>query len=140
MYIVYRPGQVEILHLEASVVLATTLHASCAYTMGYLAASWAEALLRCRQHIWSSLCPQESLICHWRRISSDHTADTHEEAISPVSIRPSSFSSGITNPNVAPEPAMYCPSVRMIPFGPAPYLKMLTVPVERSLSITCSGA
>jgi hypothetical protein len=23
---------------------------------------------------------------------------------------------------------MYCPSVRMMPFGPAPYLKMLTVP------------
>lgn len=31
-------------------------------------------------------------------------------------------------PNVAPEPSMYCPSVRMMPFGPAPYLKMLTVP------------
>ena len=31
-------------------------------------------------------------------------------------------------PNVAPEPSMYWPSVRMMPLGPAPYLKMLTVP------------
>lgn len=32
-------------------------------------------------------------------------------------------------PNVAPEPAMYCPSVRIMPCEPAPYRKMLTVPV-----------
>ena len=31
-------------------------------------------------------------------------------------------------PNVAPDPSMYWPSVRIIPLGPAPYLKMLTVP------------
>ena len=34
-------------------------------------------------------------------------------------------------PNVAPDPSMYCPSVLMMPFGPAPYLKMLTVPELR---------
>jgi hypothetical protein len=33
-----------------------------------------------------------------------------------------------TYPNVAPDPSMYWPSVLIIPFGPAPYLKMLTVP------------
>ncbi len=33
-----------------------------------------------------------------------------------------------THPNVAPEPAIYCPSVRMMPLVPAPYRKMLTVP------------
>ena len=31
-------------------------------------------------------------------------------------------------PKVAPEPSMYWPSVLMMPLGPAPYLKMLTVP------------
>lgn len=34
-----------------------------------------------------------------------------------------------TYPNVAPDPSMYCPSVLMTPFGPAPYLMMLTEPV-----------
>lgn len=34
-------------------------------------------------------------------------------------------------PKVAPEPSMYWPSVLMMPFGPAPYLKMLTVPELR---------
>jgi len=32
------------------------------------------------------------------------------------------------NPNVAPEPNMYCPNVLITPFGPAPYLIMLTEP------------
>lgn len=31
-------------------------------------------------------------------------------------------------PKVAPDPSMYWPRVLMMPFGPAPYLKMLTVP------------
>ena len=31
-------------------------------------------------------------------------------------------------PNVAPEPAIYCPSVLITPLGPAPYRKMVTVP------------
>jgi hypothetical protein len=42
--------------------------------------------------------------------------------------------SHVTNPNVAPDPAMYWPSVLMIPFGPAPYRKMLTVPVQGGLA------
>lgn len=33
-----------------------------------------------------------------------------------------------TNPKVAPDMAMYCPSVLMIPLGPGPYLKMVVVP------------
>lgn len=37
---------------------------------------------------------------------------------------------GAAYPNVAPEPSIYCPSVLMIPLGPAPYLKMLTVPAR----------
>lgn len=32
-------------------------------------------------------------------------------------------------PNVAPDPSMYCPSVRITPLGPAPYRMMLTEPV-----------
>lgn len=31
-------------------------------------------------------------------------------------------------PNVAAEPAIYCPSVRIIPFGPGPYLMMFVAP------------
>ena len=37
-------------------------------------------------------------------------------------------------PNVAPEPAMYCPNVLMTPFDPAPYLKMFTVPAKISFA------
>ena len=33
-----------------------------------------------------------------------------------------------TYPNVAAEPAMYCPSVLITPLGPAPYLKMFVAP------------
>lgn len=38
--------------------------------------------------------------------------------------------SGETHPKVAPDPSINCPSVRMIPLGPAPYLAMLTVPAR----------
>lgn len=38
-----------------------------------------------------------------------------------------------TDPKVAPEPAMYCPSVLMMPLGPAPYRKMLTVPKTKPM-------
>ena len=31
-------------------------------------------------------------------------------------------------PKVAPDPSIYCPSVLITPFGPAPYLIMLTDP------------
>jgi len=34
-----------------------------------------------------------------------------------------------TYPKVAPDPSMYLPRVRMTPLGPAPYWKMVTVPV-----------
>ena len=40
-----------------------------------------------------------------------------------------------SHPNVAPEPSMYCPRVRMMPFWPAPYRKMLTVPVPQLVEI-----
>lgn len=32
------------------------------------------------------------------------------------------------HPNVAPDPSMYCPRVRITPLGPAPYLMMFTLP------------
>lgn len=37
-------------------------------------------------------------------------------------------------PKVTPDPSMYCPSVLVIPFGPAPNLIILKPPV-RSLSV-----
>lgn len=43
-----------------------------------------------------------------------------------------------THPNVAPEPAMYCPSVRIMPFVPAPYRKMLTVPTREEVMLVKS--
>lgn len=49
------------------------------------------------------------------------------QRLSPVE---SSVSKGFPNPKVAPEPSMYWPNVLMMPLGPAPYLKMLTVPGE----------
>ena len=33
-------------------------------------------------------------------------------------------------PNVAPDPTIYCPKLLITPFGPAPYLMMLTEPLE----------
>ena len=34
----------------------------------------------------------------------------------------------VTYPNVAPDPTMYLPRVRITPLGPAPYWKIVTVP------------
>ena len=64
---------------------------------------------------------------------SDDAANGHEETGEPgeISLAPLSAAKegAWTNPNVAPEPSMYCPNVRMMPFWPAPYRKMFTVPV-----------
>jgi hypothetical protein len=38
-------------------------------------------------------------------------------------------------PNVAAEPAMYCPSVRIIPLGPGPNRMMLVAPVFHQLRL-----
>jgi len=35
-------------------------------------------------------------------------------------------------PKVAPDPSIYCPSVLITPFGPAPNLMMLTEPWGKS--------
>lgn len=45
-----------------------------------------------------------------------------------------------TNPNVAPDPAMYCPRDLITPFGPAPYRIMLTLPVSLVRFCTCIPA
>jgi hypothetical protein len=36
----------------------------------------------------------------------------------------------LTDPNVAADPAMYCPSVRIIPLGPGPNLMMFVAPAQ----------
>jgi hypothetical protein len=41
-----------------------------------------------------------------------------------------SKSFGSVHPKVAPDPSIYCPSVLITPFGPAPYLMMLTDPCK----------
>jgi hypothetical protein len=44
-------------------------------------------------------------------------------------------------PKVAPDPSIYLPSVRITPFGPAPYWKIVTVPGDRSsISANSEGA
>lgn len=35
---------------------------------------------------------------------------------------------GTAHPKVAPDPSIYCPNVLITPFGPAPYLMILTEP------------
>jgi hypothetical protein len=72
-----------------------------------------------------------------RGVGPNNAADGHEEAGRKVSSHRSGdfclvcLGEDQTYPKVAPEPSMYCPSVLMMPFGPAPYLKMLTVPALR---------
>lgn len=67
-----------------------------------------------------------------RGIGPDDTADGHEEA--GTAIRSAGMKWRVeqpnTDPNVAPDAAIYWPIVLMIPFGPAPYRKMLTVPAQ----------
>ena len=40
----------------------------------------------------------------------------------------------ISYPNIAPEPSMNLPRVRITPLGPAPYWKMETVPCDMSIN------
>lgn len=68
-----------------------------------------------------------------RGVGADHTADGHEEAASRCAISQCSslllrLCTHATHPNVAPDAPMYWPKVLMIPLGPAPYRKILTVP------------
>lgn len=62
------------------------------------------------------------LLDNWGRIGSNYTSNGHEEAV----IRDGQHMRAAlrrrvgTDPKVAPDPAMYWPRVRMIPFGPAP--------------------
>lgn len=54
-------------------------------------------------------------------IGSDNTSNGHEHAMKVLCVSAVSLEgSPSTYPKVAPEPAIYLPSVRMIPLGPAP--------------------
>lgn len=68
----------------------------------------------------------------WGGVLADGGADTHEEAVLELACGLHSkiieHSRGKTCPKVAPDPSMYCPRERITPFGPAPYLMMLTDP------------
>lgn len=44
-----------------------------------------------------------------------------------------------TYPNVAPDAPMYWPRVRMMPWDPAPYRKMLTVPIKVLTRESCAN-
>lgn len=78
----------------------------------------------------ASLGTQVGFLKQGRRVRPNHAADRHEEArrTCQPSELPLSYAETAPYPNVAPDPSMYWPNVRMMPFGPAPYLKMLTVP------------
>lgn len=69
------------------------------------------------------------LVEYRRGIRPDNTADGHEEPIGDLlAARHGAEENAGTDPKVAPDMAMYCPSVLMMPLGPAPYLKMVVVP------------
>ena len=73
----------------------------------------------------------------WGGVLADGGADTHKEAVMLSVLDPSNAMDlesknieglGEAYPKVAPDPSMYCPKLRMTPFGPAPYLMILTDP------------
>jgi len=65
-------------------------------------------------------------------ICPNNAADGHEEArhhlVSLTAL--SEMDLHKPYPNVAPDINMYCPKVLMMPFGPAPYRKIVVVPIE----------
>jgi hypothetical protein len=62
-------------------------------------------------------------------VGSDHASNRHEESGQASELCTGNwFSDDLTYPKVAPDPSIYCPSVLITPFGPAPYLMMLTEP------------
>ena len=73
----------------------------------------------------------DCLLGRW--VCSNGASDGHEESwdctltLSPPQVKKPSA----TDPKVAPDPSMYCPSVLITPFGPAPYLMILTEPSQR---------
>lgn len=88
----------------------------------------------------SPLCFGVRFVHGGRGVGSDHAANGHEKAAK-RSVNDLSYPAGLSKkrkktpyPNVAPEAPMNWPSVLMIPFGPAPYLKMLTVPTDPTTS------
>ena len=71
-------------------------------------------------------------VVHFRvGVRSDDATNGHEEAIIAISNRVSRYGRTLDYPKVAPDPAMYWPRVLIMPLGPAPYRKMLTVPGHR---------
>lgn len=82
------------------------------------------------------LSAEVGLLDNGRGVGPDNAANRHEESGEEVSTNRTSNATarggrrvkGLPHPNVAPDPSMYWPSVRMMPFGPAPYLKIFTVP------------
>jgi len=47
-------------------------------------------------------------------------------------------SGSASHPNVAAEPSMYCPNVRIMPLGPGPNLTMLVAPKRNQCQVPCT--
>lgn len=88
---------------------------------------------------------QVRLVDDGRGVRPDDATNGHEEARNGISISFGYATAGggprCTNPKVAPDMAMYCPRVLMMPLGPAPYLKMVVVPGCASVwRLACRGS
>lgn len=60
-------------------------------------------------------------VCPYRR------SNAHEEAVNRLALC-HVFRRHLPYPKVAEEPSIYCPSVRIMPFGPGPYLIIFVAP------------
>ncbi len=99
-------------------------HSSCKSKLDLIWAIWLSW-----HDNWSPFWSSKGFCCLLRDcVCSNHTADGHEESSGLVSTEGESAQKG-SYPKVAPEPIMYWPSVRITPFGPAPNLMILVVPL-----------
>ena len=106
----------------------------------YLLAHWLEGALSGEHHRGSSGTEPEVVL---GSLVADDATDGHEQAIKggvdqymvhhDIKLETQAY------PKVAPEPSMYLPSVRMTPLGPAPYWKMVTVPMGGKLLFRLKG-
>lgn len=89
------------------------------------------------EHDWGSPGTEPGIVL--RSFGSDHATDRHEKSMrKEEQVSLDVLKKGIeddesrrrkTYPNMPPEPIIYLPRVRNTPLGPAPYWKIITVPL-----------
>jgi hypothetical protein len=101
-----------------------------------LGAGGIEVLVLSRQDCRAVVDAAEGLGGDGRAVCADSCADGHEEAVAFGQYRTHTIERTKAYPNVAAEPAIYCPRVRSMPFGPGPNRTMFVKPrtVRKCLS------